>query len=298
MPMDAFLPSMTLFEGVAKIRDGAKKKAKWKPRHLVLDLLGQLNCYRPKGKSGKERGDKVEMVIDIARYGEEIRVGALAHAETHAQWPKKAGSPGCCLSLITSANDKTWYMMLKTPELAGALGTAIHRFKPQLVVAALPGTISGEFDKNHFGGTGSFSASPTPLVSDSSADDNWEANDDEDEEEDKKLGPIPNLSITTKFGKLSAQHIGQRVEVKPPSTQVRVCARARTPHARLPRHFSVSFLDLSAFFCCSPHTLFLSGASMPIPGRQTQNLWRFTVLRARPHNKDPTLRHRAVRTGG
>lgn len=210
-PPDAFLPSMTLFEGVAKMRDGDKRKGKWKTRHLVLDLLGQLNCHRPKGKSGKERGDKIDMVVDIARDGEEIRVGALAHANSVAQWPKKTGSPGCCFSLTTSS-DKTWHMVMKTAEMAGALATAMHRFKPQLVVAALPGVLSGEFDKNHFGngeGTGNDNAT-----------DDWENDEDDAEEDRKSMAAIPSIAITTKYGKLSAKDLGARVEIKPPTSQV------------------------------------------------------------------------------
>jgi len=209
MPEDAFLPDMSLFEGVAKIRQH-KGKAKWKPRHLVLDLMGSLKCYRPKGKSGKERGDKVEIDIDV-RFAKEIRIGALAHADRKTKWPKHASAnPGCCFSLTTTSDDlgdETWCMMFKAPEMAAAMGTSVHRFKPQVEVAALPGVISGDYDKVQ---------SPSAFAA---ADDNWEAHDEEDEEEDKKLAPIPDIKITAKWGKVTQEHVGQRIEVKAPKTQ-------------------------------------------------------------------------------
>ena len=38
----------------------------------------------------------------------------------------------------------TRYMVLKTSQMTSELGTALARFKPQLIVAALPGVIAGE----------------------------------------------------------------------------------------------------------------------------------------------------------
>eukprot|EP00041_Stephanoeca_diplocostata_P013379 m.234334 g.234334 ORF g.234334 m.234334 type:complete len:867 (+) comp19317_c0_seq2:297-2897(+) len=117
-------------EGDVQIHIEGKKG--WKSYHAVFDVCGKLK-YFAKKKSAE---------VDIAQFGASMDIGPLAFNTKGGAWPKRT-NPTCCF-LVRIDGGKTLYFITSTDEEAIQWCSALRKFKPQMQINAVPGTMPKE----------------------------------------------------------------------------------------------------------------------------------------------------------